>query len=422
LTKLSKHLTASMAAATLATLVGVPALASPTTSIVPNASFAKIVAGKPDCWGAAGATSVLSVVGGHFGRVGVQLRGKPANTRPLEWRSEQSAGCGTPVTVDHSYTIGAWYQATSMVRPVVYTFSRAAGWTKWFTGGPYSATTDWDKLESTTPPVPAGTEQIGLGFAADGTAKLVLADVSLDDATAAADPAAGRAAPFHASFAERTTLITNEYAYWNPKHADAVRSPIWSVTSGSLFSQARTGYTGKIDDGRPDARSTTNTDSSTFRLETVRRDFADVNVAFRLNIAELASTRRTPAVSYDGVHIWLRHESQYSLYAASVARRDGKVVIKKKCRGGPSNDGTYYPLGKEISGAPITLDAWTSVAASVRTNPSGSVTVTLSVGGKVLVTAVDTGIGCAPITGPGAVGVRGDNTRFSFKTFGVTAL
>jgi hypothetical protein len=39
-----------------------------------------------------------------------------------------------------------------------------------------------------------------------------------------------------------------------------------------------------------------------------------------------------------------------------------------------------------------------------------------------LVSAVDTGVGCAPIKSGAAVGVRGDNTRFQFNSFTATAL
>lgn len=406
MTKLSKHMVvSSTAAAVLATLAG-PALAAP-------------VVAAPDCWSAVGSSSVLSMVGGHSGRSAVQLRGRPANTTPVEWRSDQSDACGTAVTPARAYTIEAWYEATSMVRPIAYTYSRSAGWKKWFTGGPYSASTPWSRIETTTPPVPAGTEQIGVGFAVDGPAKLVLADVSVSGATAARPVGS---APFTSTFADDATLITNEYAYWNPAHVDAQRSAVWAVTSGSLFNRAGSGYTGKIDDRRPDAKSQQNTDSSTFRLHTVRNDFADVDVSFRLSVAELGSTGRTPATGYDGVHIWLRYQSQYSLYAVSVARRDGRVVIKKKCPGGPSNDGTYYTLGKEIPGPPITLLSWSAMSATVRTNLSGTVTLALSAGGRTLVTAVDTGVGCAPIRAAGAVGIRGDNARFSFTSFAVANL
>jgi hypothetical protein len=395
-------------------LLGSPALAA-------GAGPVAVANGRPSCWGATGGAAVLTPVAGYAGRTAVQVRGRSTNTTAVEWDTDHATGCGTPVTPQRQYTIGAWYQASSMVQPVVYTYSRAAGWKKWFTAPPYSGSTPWSRIEATTPVVPAGAEQIGLGFGVGPTAKLVLDDVSVQDATAVLG-VAGRSAAFTASFANNTALVTNEYAYWNPAHMDAARSPIWTMTSGSLFNQAGAGYTGKIQEGRVDAKSAVSTDSSVFRLQTVRKDFADVTVAFKLTVAELASTKRTPAVSYDGVHIWLRYQTQYNLYAASVARRDGKVVIKKKCPGGPSNDGTYYTLGKEIPGAPIHLGTATPVSASVRNNPSGTVTIALSVNGRVLVSAVDTGVGCPVISAPGAVGIRGDNTRFSFTGFSAISL
>jgi hypothetical protein len=36
-------------------------------------------------------------------------------------------------------------------------------------------------------------------------------------------------------------LITNEYAYWNPTHSDAVISPDWEMTSGSPFARTTPG-------------------------------------------------------------------------------------------------------------------------------------------------------------------------------------
>jgi hypothetical protein len=40
----------------------------------------------------------------------------------------------------------------------------------------------------------------------------------------------------------------------------------------------------------------------------------------------------------------LRYRSEQSLYYPSVNRRDGQVVVKKKCAGGPFNGGTYDTL------------------------------------------------------------------------------
>lgn len=227
---------------------------------------------------------------------------------------------------------------------------------------------------------------------------------------------------FAPTFAQATpaVLVTNEYAYWNPTHSDAVISSEWEMTSGSLFANNGYGYTGPIDAGRPNALSSPYTDSAIFRLNTRNYNFGDATVAFDLDVAGLTSTTRTPAVDWDGVHIWLRYQSQYSLYYASVGRRDGHIVIKKKCPGGPSNDGTYYTLGKEISGYPIKFGGWMNVSANVHNNPDGSVSITAYRGTQAVVTGTDTGVGCAPITSPGAVGIRGDNAKFNFRNFTVT--
>ncbi|MBK9102893.1 MAG: hypothetical protein IPM90_15765 [Austwickia sp.] len=50
---------------------------------------------------------------------------------------------------------------------------------------------------------------------------------------------------------------------------------------------------------------------------------ADAVVRSRLRINRMTSTAPTPQVAWDGVHLFLRHQSEYSLYYASVARRDG---------------------------------------------------------------------------------------------------
>src|SRR5687767_8552856 len=54
----------------------------------------------------------------------------------------------------------------------------------------------------------------------------------------------------HEHFNYDQPLITNEYATYNPSHAGIIVSPIWKVTSGSLFHSSGTGYTGKPDDVR----------------------------------------------------------------------------------------------------------------------------------------------------------------------------
>lgn len=227
--------------------------------------------------------------------------------------------------------------------------------------------------------------------------------------------------PFAPTF-PATGLVTNEYAHWSSAKKDAVKSPDWDMTSGSLFAVDGCGYTGTIDGDSPDAKSAKKTGSAVFRLNTRRADFGDVRVDFDLNITRLTSTSRTKAVDWDGIHIWLRYQSEESLYYASVSRRDGKVLIKKKVPGGPSNGGTYYVLGSEVSGRPVRHGEWSKVGASVQNNADGSVTIVLFRDGQPVVTAVDKGTGGPAITKLGAVGIRGDNAEFRFRNFTVSAL
>jgi hypothetical protein len=261
--------------------------------------------------------------------------------------------------------------------------------------------------------VPARTERIAVDF----TATSAVRDVFLTAAQSAK-----RSLVYRPALGVKSGLVTNSYANRNPRKKDSRYSPVWQVTAGSLFAVGGNGDTGKIDDGVPGPRSAVSTGSAVFRLNTRRSDFLNVEVSFNVNIAHQTTTSYTPASDYDGVHIWLRHKSQFELYAASVTRRDGVVLIKKKCQGGPTNGGTYYTLGAEVPGMPVVRNKWQKMSATVRNNPSGSVTIVLSVGGKDRISAVDTGIGCAPIRAAASVGIRGDNTRFRFNTFTVTTL
>jgi hypothetical protein len=217
-------------------------------------------------------------------------------------------------------------------------------------------------------------------------------------------------------------LVTNEYSHWNPTSSSATKSGIWEMTSGSLFAQNGTGWTGV-----PDGCSTSSTYSSpctasdVFRLNSVEHDFGNVTVSLDLLNNYLTSSSRTPAEAWDGIHVWLHYQSEYNLYYASFNRRDGRIVIKKKCLGGSENGGTYYELGQgEVAGYGIPFGVWQHLAASIQDNSDGSVTIAMYRGGTKLLSATDTGLGCAPITAPGGVGIRGDNDNFNFDNFTVT--
>ena len=173
----------------------------------------------------------------------------------------------------------------------------------------------------------------------------------------------------------------------------------------------------------PNAPASSNgNDSAIFRLVTRRADFGNVAVSFQLNNAGLTSTSATPAEDWDGVHIFLRYQSQTSLYYASINRRDGTAVIKKKVTGGPDNGGTYYELTPYLSHA-VPYGTWQSITATVqqrrrrhRHDPPARGRDARRAGHR------QRAVGGPPITAPGRVGLRGDNANFQFDDFRVSSL
>tara|TARA_R110000868_G_scaffold175724_1_gene412903 strand:+ start:1455 stop:2141 length:687 start_codon:yes stop_codon:yes gene_type:complete len=220
---------------------------------------------------------------------------------------------------------------------------------------------------------------------------------------------------------QKAELITNEFAFWNPTNATAVKSPNWDMTSGSLFRLNDRAWSGVPDTVTPNATSSNGTNSAVFRLTTKRADFLDYAVSFTLNVKELSSTTSTPKVDWDGIHVFLRYISEQELYYASVCRRDGKVVIKKKKPGGTSNGGTYYDISTyQTKPFPTGVDV--KVKATIQTIGT-TVKIQLFANGVLLVEATDTGaVGGAPILTPGKTGIRGDNASFMFDSFTVESL
>lgn len=217
-------------------------------------------------------------------------------------------------------------------------------------------------------------------------------------------------------------LVTNEFAYWNPHSPAAVVSPDWELDSGSLFSKHGAGWTGVPDDQKPDPVSVSGNNSAVFRLTTKRKDFGDVEVSFRLFNRGLRSTPSTPEQPYDGVHVFLRYQSEFSLYYASVNRRENDIVIKKKVPGGSDNGGTYYELSSYLPYA-VPYGKMQRIRAKVRNQQDGSVLIELSINGRRVLSAVDDGTkGGAPIRMAGKVGLRVDNAEVVFDKFEVSAL
>jgi hypothetical protein len=210
-------------------------------------------------------------------------------------------------------------------------------------------------------------------------------------------------------------LVTNEYAHWNPGASDARRSPDWDMTSGSLFVRNGAGWSGPPDPGTPDARSSTGTGSSVFRMNTRRTDFGDVQVTLRIRTLRFVDgAGRAPTAPTDGVHLLLRRHDQTELYAASLNRRDGLLVVKKKLTGGTENGGTYVTLRQVRH--PFQFGTWQTFDVRVTSRGRARVTVAVSQNGRRLLEAVDDGAHGPPITRPGSIGLRADNCEFEFQS------
>jgi hypothetical protein len=412
--RLNKSRAVAMVAC-LGLLITAGASAADTSTSVPNASFEDGWShGKVRCWNVTPeADSRLTVTGhAHSGGWAAYASGHGSANSRIELTTDRTNGCRIPVNALRSYTLDLWSRSTAGAQPVVYTYSDA--WRRWYVGDVIAPTSKLREQKVALPILPAGVTGVSVGMVFPGSGTVVLDDVTLTpiDSTL-----------FQPSFKTESGLVTNEFAYWNARKPTAVISPDWQMTSGSLFGLEGGGYTGRIDDVSPDAVSQKSTNSAIFRLNTRDRSFQNVLVTMKLNLIRLVSTAVTPKVDWDGVHLFLRYQSQFELYYASVARRDGHVVIKKKCKGGDVNGGTYYSLGSsEQSGWPMPPGTWHSVGATVRTNRDGSVTIELYRDNRVITTATDTGIGCPPITAAGATGIRGDNTEFKFRDFMVAPI
>lgn len=240
-------------------------------------------------------------------------------------------------------------------------------------------------------------------------------------ANARAGPAAGPVL-FRDDFDGPDGLITNHYATWSAAPW-AVRSPDWLAESGSLLRRHGAAWSGVPTDRPPDPRSAHGTGSQLFRVWTTRSDFGDVRVDLRLrNEGYVAGSALYPRRSWDGVKLWPRREPGFGsvgVYTAEVNRRQGNVMIQKKCAGSDA----YAILAQSRPGRPARVGHWEHVGATVRTQADGAVAIGLIRDGRVVLRATDRGAGgCPPVTGRGAVGVRGDNTQFSFDDFTVTAL
>lgn len=403
----------AVVATAMATAVTSPGSAHATT---PNgAAASSVVDGSANCWTTTGRSTLATVADAHTGSVTPLAVGTGAPYEGFELGVARTDGCALPVTPGHAYAITLWYRSPFPIHARVYVYRPDRGWKRWFTTAALPASADWHSGSLVTPNMLDGTTVVTVALWSEAAGQVGVDDLSQTD-LGARPPAPW--ARFRALFPQTPTIMVNEYSHWNAEHDDAVPSSIWDMTSGSLFATGGRGYSGAVNAGRVDATSSSITNSAVFRLNTTSFAFGNVAVDLGVYLARYGSTTTTPPVDWDGVDVWLRYQSQYSLYDAELQRRDGRVAIKKKCVGGPDNGGTYYTLG-QVRDAPMALGVWTAAGASVR-NVTGGVSITVYRAGRPLLTVTDRGIGCPAITVDGAVGIRGDNTEFYFRDFVVS--
>ena len=198
-------------------------------------------------------------------------------------------------------------------------------------------------------------------------------------------------------------VITNHYAYHSPDYVDAHRSPKWEVESGCALRDGNRLWTGELTTNLPNRDCTNGTGSAVFRMWTKRSDFDDVAVSFGVRNDGYTPTGE----SWDGVKIYLRRQDGDNFYTAEVNRREGNVIVQRKC------DGRYALLGGVRSGAtPARLGEWEDVGATVINLSDDEVRVQVVRDGSVALEAIDPAGACDVLRTPGRIGIRGDRTAF----------
>lgn len=259
---------------------------------------------------------------------------------------------------------------------------------------------------ATTPQVPATTPQV------PATTPQAPATTPQAPATTPEVPAPTAGLDMTDTFTGPDGTITTAGAFWNPDDPSRPRDPQWEGESGAMYRRDNT------------AAST----SPVFRFWTIRSDFTDVDVQMRLRNNGFTGTS---TVDWDGVKIWLRRQvvngsssgnGKPGLYTAEVNRRQGNVIIQKKC-GGVDDYAVIANTSWSARPNPPKIGEWERVGGTVRTNADGSVKLQVIRDGQVVLSGTDTGAGgCPPIRTAGKVGVRADNTDFQFDDFTATIL
>ena len=231
--------------------------------------------------------------------------------------------------------------------------------------------------------------------------------------TVTADIGHERPLLFQDDFDGRDRVITNHYAYYTPDDEHAHRSRIWEVQSGCALRDGNRLWTGIPTTVEPNKECSNGTGSAVFRMWTKRSDFGDVAVSFGLR-----NDGYTPGgESWDGVKIYLRRQDGDNFYTAEVNRREGNVIIQRKCAG-------RYALlgGVRTSATPARIGEWEYVAGTAVNLADDEVRLQVVRGEEVVLEATDRAGSCDVLRQPGRIGIRGDRTNFHADALEVRGL
>lgn len=227
---------------------------------------------------------------------------------------------------------------------------------------------------------------------------------------------------FEAEFDGSDRLLTNEFAFRHPDSPEAVGSPQWFVTSGSLFVRGDVATNGSLDDREANPDSTTGTNSAVFRAYTKRRFRPSYQITFEVQVEPPRQVPGLQPAPWDGLHLMIDANSPEAAYYVSLYRRNGQSVIKKKTPGGTVAGGSYAPLSRYVP-CHIEPGRWTEVRIDVRDAGGRGVTIDLYEDGTLLTTATDQpSLSGTPPFSEGRLGIRADKTNFEIREFRVETL
>lgn len=214
---------------------------------------------------------------------------------------------------------------------------------------------------------------------------------------------------FSDPFNDRDGIISNEFSYWHANKACPYSSPLWNITSGTLFAKNGVGYSGNPTKQTSSiCNSNIATNSAVFTMDTKQNDFENVKISLDYKLGAHSISTDT-GNSYDGLHLLLGEKDTQNTYTVSLFRWDSVAVIKKKVAG------NYFNLANEKTTQSNSLNTWHHADIYFTTNDT-SVKIEENIDGNTTVSSIDKN-SYGESYKNGAVGIQGNNTEFYIKNF-----